>query len=88
MLISVTVDRAKTKNLRRDGRATLCVLPDEFFGEWVQIEGSAEIVDLPDAMEGLVDLYRSVQGEHTDWAEFRAAMERDRRCLVRITIER
>lgn len=86
VLISVTADRAKTKNLRRDARASLCVLPDEFFGEWVQIEGTAEIVDLPEAMDGLIALYRAVQGEHPDWDDFRAGMKRDSRCLVRITI--
>ncbi len=86
--ISVTADRAKTKNLRRDPRASLCVLPDEFFGEWVQIDGTAEVVDLPEAMDGLIALYRTVQGEHPDWDDFRASMERDQRCLVRISIER
>ena len=87
VVVSVTTDRAKTKNLRRDPRATLCVLSDGFFGPWVQIDGRTEVVDLPDAMDGLVDLYRSVQGEHPDWDEFRAAMERDHRCLLRITID-
>ncbi len=85
--ISVTVDRAKTKNLRRDPRATLCVLPDDFFGAWVQIDGTAEIVELPEAMDGLVELYRNVQGEHPDWDEYRASMERDHRCLIRITVD-
>lgn len=86
VVISVTKDRAKTKNLRRDPRAALCVLPDEFFGEWAQIDGTAEIIDLPEAMDGLIDLYRKVSGEHPDWDEFRDSMERDGRCLVRITI--
>src|SRR6478736_174226 len=87
VVISVTADRAKTKNLRRDPRASLCVLPDEFFGEWVQIDGSAEVVDLPEAMDGLIALYRAVQGEHPDWDDYRSAMERDHRCLVRISID-
>lgn len=86
--ISVTADRAKTKNLRRDPRASLCVLADEFFGQWVQIDGTAEVVDLPEAMDGLIALYRAVQGEHPDWDDFRATMERDKRCLVRISIDR
>ncbi len=85
VVISVTADRAKTKNLRRDRRATLCVLSDEFYGPWVQIDGAAEVVDLPEAMEGLVDLYRNVSGEHPDWDEYRAAMVADGRCLIRIT---
>lgn len=87
VIISVTADRAKTKNLRRDPRASLCVLPDEFFGQWVQIDGTAEVVDLPEAMPGLIDLYRQVSGEHPDWDEYRASMERDGRCLVRITVD-
>jgi PPOX class probable F420-dependent enzyme len=85
VIISVTQDRAKTRNIRRDPRVTLCGLPDEFFGAWVQLDGTAEVIDLPEAMDGLVALYRHVQGEHPDWDEFRAAMARDRRCLLRIT---
>jgi PPOX class probable F420-dependent enzyme len=85
--ISVTEDRAKTKNLRRDPRATLCVLPDAFFGEWVQIDGMAEIVPTTDAIEGLVALYRQIAGEHPDWDDYRAAMVHDRRVLVLISID-
>jgi PPOX class probable F420-dependent enzyme len=85
VVISVTDDRAKTKNLRRDARATVCVLSDEFFGPWVHIDGSAEIVDLPEALDGLVELYRSISGEHPDWDEYRQAMVDDHRCLIRIT---
>ena len=78
----------KVKNLRRDPRASLCVFVDEFTGPWVQIEGTAEILSLPEAMEPLVEYYRLVAGEHPDWDEYRRAMERDRRVLIRITIER
>ena len=85
--ISVTDDRAKTKNLKRDPRATLCVLSDAFFGEWVQIDGTAEIVPTADAVEGLVALYRQIAGEHPDWDDYRAAMVRDRRVLVLISID-
>jgi PPOX class probable F420-dependent enzyme len=86
VVISVTRDRAKARNLRRDPRATLCVLTDDFFGPWVQVEGDAEIVDLPAAMDGLKELYRQVQGEHPDWADYEAAMVRDGRCLIRIPL--
>lgn len=85
VLISVTQERAKTKNVRRDPRATLCVLDDGFFGEWRQVDGTAEVVDLPEAMPLLEHVYRAVSGEHDDWDDFRAAMERDRRCIIRIT---
>lgn len=78
----------KVKNLRRNPRATVCVLNDQFFGSWIQIEGTAEIVELPEAMEGLVDYYRRISGEHPDWDDYRRAMEKDQRVLVRIDIER
>ena len=78
----------KVRNLRRDPRASFCVLDDGFFGDWVQIDGRAEIVSLPEAMDGLVDLYRQTGGEHPDWDEFRAAMEEQRRVVVAVVIER
>jgi PPOX class probable F420-dependent enzyme len=85
--ISVTEDRAKTKNLRRDPRATLCVLNDGFMGAWTQIDGTAEIVPMPEALDGLKDLYRQVAGEHPDWDDYAAAMERDQRVLLLISID-
>lgn len=78
----------KVRNLRRDPRASLCAFTDGFFGSWVQVDGTAEVVSLPDAMEGLVDYYRRVAGEHPDWDDYRAAMVRERRVLVRIAVER
>jgi PPOX class probable F420-dependent enzyme len=87
VVISVTEDRAKTRNLRRDPRAALCAFTDAFYGPWVQVEGEAHIIDGPGALPGLEALYRQVRGEeHPDWEEFRAAMVRDRRCLIRIPI--
>jgi hypothetical protein len=64
------------------------VLPDGFFGRWVQVEGSAEIVSLPDAMDGLVDYYRRISGEHENWDDYREAMQRERRVLLRVAIVR
>jgi PPOX class probable F420-dependent enzyme len=78
----------KVRNLRRDPWATICVMNDGFMGPWVQVEGTATIVTLPDAMDGLVDYYRRISGEHPDWDDYRAAMERDQRVLVRVAIER
>src|SRR5260370_32060486 len=77
----------KTRNLRRDPRASLCVQTDSFFGSWIQVDGTAQVVSLPDAMEPLVDYYRRVSGEHPDWDEYRRAMEREQRVLIRITIK-
>ena len=85
VIISTRETAMKTKNLQRDPHASICVMNDGFFGDWVQAEGTAEIIRLPDAMDLLVDYYRRVAGEHSDWADYRAAMERDRRVIVRIT---
>jgi len=78
----------KVRNLRRDPRATLCVFVEACTGPWVQIEGTAEVVTLPEAMEPLVGYYRRLAGEHPDWQDYRRAMTADRRTLIRITIER
>jgi len=78
----------KVRNLRRNPRATLCVFVEAFIGPWVQIEGTAEVVTLPEAMEPLVDYYRRLAGEHPDWDDYRRAMTADRRALIRITIKR
>ena len=88
VVVSTRETAMKTKNLRRDPRASVCVLTDGFYGQWVQVDGRAAIVSLPEAMDGLVEYYRRVAGEHPDWADYRAAMERERRVLVRIDVER
>ncbi|MBB2913384.1 PPOX class probable F420-dependent enzyme [Streptosporangium becharense] len=87
-VVSTRETAVKVRNLRRDPKVTLCVTTDAFFGPWVQIEGVAEVVSLPEAMEPLVDYYRDISGEHPDWDDYRAAMERDRRVIVRIEITR
>ena len=88
VLISTREPAVKAKNLRRDPRTSLCVFTERFFGEWVQIDGQAEIIPLPEAMDLLIDYYRKAAGEHEDWDEYRAAMIRDRRVIVRISITR
>lgn len=89
VVVSSRETAVKVKNLRRDPRAWVCAFPDTFYGgPFVQVEGEATIVGLPEAMDGLVDYYRSVSGEHPDWDDYRAAMERDRRVLVRVAITR
>jgi PPOX class probable F420-dependent enzyme len=84
LVVSTRRPAYKVRNVRRNPAVSVCVLPDGFFGRWVQIDGRATVVDLPEAMEPLVDYYRRVSGEHPDWAEYRAAMERDRRVIIRI----
>ncbi|WP_026421310.1 PPOX class F420-dependent oxidoreductase [Actinokineospora inagensis] len=77
--------RAKAVNARRTGTVSACVLSAEWNGPYVQIGGQAEVLALPDALEPLVDYFRSISGEHPDWAEYRAAMVRQGKCLIRIT---
>jgi PPOX class probable F420-dependent enzyme len=88
VVISSRETAYKVKNLRRDPRATLCVFGEAFFGRWIQIDGTATVISLPEAMEGLIDYYRRLSGAHPDWDEYRTAMKRERRVLVCIAIER
>jgi PPOX class probable F420-dependent enzyme len=78
----------KVRHLRAMPYATYCGFTDAFFGDWVQVEGPVQILSLPDAMEPLVEYYRRISGEHPDWDDYRRAMERDRRVLIRLTVER
>jgi PPOX class probable F420-dependent enzyme len=88
LLIATYPSRDKVHNLRRDPRATVCVLSDHFGGAWVQVDGRAEVGDVPDAVEGLVDYFRAVAGDHGDWDEYRAAMVRQGKSLIAIDVER
>ena len=74
----------KTRNLRRDPWAQLCIFPDGFFGDWVVVEGEATVLSLPEAMEPLVEYYRQLAGEHDDWPGYRDSMQRERRVLILI----
>ncbi|MGO8876396.1 MAG: PPOX class F420-dependent oxidoreductase [Acidimicrobiales bacterium] len=87
-VVSTSETSAKARNARRDERISLCVFQDSFFGDWVQIDGSAEVISLPDAMDGLIAYYRSIGGEHPDWDEYRNAMVTEQRVLIAVTIER
>jgi PPOX class probable F420-dependent enzyme len=88
VVVSSRENAVKTKNVRRDPRAWLCVFPDSFFGGHVQVEGSVTVVSLPEAMDGLIAYYRAAAGEHPDWAEYRSAMESEQRCLLRLNLTR
>jgi PPOX class probable F420-dependent enzyme len=87
-VISSRETAVKVKNLRRDPWAQLCVFTDRFFGPWIYAEGRAEIVSLPEAMDPLIDYYKRFPGENPDWDEYRERMRRERRVLIRITLER
>jgi PPOX class probable F420-dependent enzyme len=88
IVISTYPERAKVHNIRRDPRVSVCVLSDEWNGPWVQVDGTAEVIDLPDALEPLVEYFRSISGEHPDWDEYRKAMQDQGKSLIRITIDR
>jgi PPOX class probable F420-dependent enzyme len=88
VVVSTRETAMKTRNLRRTPRASVCALSERFFGAWYSVEGNVEILSLPEALEPLVDYYRRVSGEHPDWDEYREAMVREQRVLVRITVDR
>jgi PPOX class probable F420-dependent enzyme len=88
LVIASYPQRAKSANIRRRAEASVTVLSDEFDGPYVQIDGAAEVIDLPDAVEPLVDYFRAIAGEHPDWDEYRQAMVDQGKCLIRVTPQR
>ena len=88
IVVSTYPERAKVGNLRRDPRCSILIHSDDWDGPYVQVDGSAEVLDLPEALEPLVEYFRSIAGEHPDWDEYREAMAAQRKSLIRITIER
>jgi PPOX class probable F420-dependent enzyme len=87
IVISTYPERAKTRNLRRNPQASICVISDEWNGPWVHVDGTAEVLDMPEALDGLVEYFRCVSGEHPDWDEYRQAMVKQDKSLIRINIE-
>jgi PPOX class probable F420-dependent enzyme len=85
IVISSYPERAKSRNVKRTGTASVVVLSDDFGGAWVQVDGSAELLELPEAVEALVEYFRCISGEHPDWDEYRQAMIDQGKCLIRIT---
>jgi PPOX class probable F420-dependent enzyme len=85
IVISSYPERAKVANLRRGADCSVLVLSDDFGGAWVQVDGTAEVLDLPEALEPLVEYFRSISGEHSDWDEYRQAMRDQGKCLIRIS---
>jgi PPOX class probable F420-dependent enzyme len=87
LVVSTYPERAKTRNARRSPGVSACILSDEWNGPWVQIDGTAEVLDMPEALDGLVDYYRGISGEHPDWDEYREAMRRQDKSLIRVRID-
>ena len=86
IVIATYPERAKARNARRDpGHVSVLILSDDFGGPWVQVDGTAEVLDIPAAVEPLVEYFRSISGEHPDWAEYRQAMIDQGKSLLRIT---
>jgi PPOX class probable F420-dependent enzyme len=88
IVISTYPQRAKARNARRDPRVSVLVLSDEFNDAYVQVDGTAEVLDLPDALEPLVEYFRVISGEHPDWDEYREAMRTQGKSLIRVTVDR
>jgi PPOX class probable F420-dependent enzyme len=88
LVVASYPQRAKSGNIRRTPKASVVVLSDEFNGAYVQIDGDAEVIDVPEAVELLVDYYRAIAGEHPDWDDYRSAMLTQRKCLIRVTPQR
>ncbi len=86
IVISTYPERAKARNVRRDPRVSVCVVSDEWNGPWVQVDGTAEVLDLPESVEPLVEYFRCISGEHPDWDEYREAMRKQGKSLIRVTI--
>jgi PPOX class probable F420-dependent enzyme len=86
VLISTRETAVKAKNAGRDPNVSICVFTDDWYGRHVQLDGTATVLHLPEAMEPLVEYYRSIAGEHPDWDEYRAAMEQERRVLLVVTV--
>jgi PPOX class probable F420-dependent enzyme len=88
IVISTYPQRAKSRNAKRDPRVSVLILSDEFNDAYVQVDGTAEVLDLPDSVEPLVEYFRVISGEHPDWDEYRDAMRRQGKSLIRVTIDR
>jgi PPOX class probable F420-dependent enzyme len=87
IVVSSYPSRAKTRNARRNPRVSFCILSDDWDGAYVDVDGTAEVLDMPDALDGLVEYYRCIAGEHPDWDDYRAAMARQGKSLIRVTID-
>ncbi|MFK4596800.1 PPOX class F420-dependent oxidoreductase [Streptomyces pristinaespiralis] len=88
IVVSTYPERAKTRNAKRDARVSVIVLSDDWNGPWVQVDGTAEVLDAPESVEPLVEYFRNISGEHPDWDEYREAMRKQGKSIIRVTPER
>ena len=88
IVVSTYPQRAKARNARKDPRVSLVVHSDDWDGPYVQVDGTAEVLDMPEALEPLVEYFRCISGEHPDWDEYRDAMRKQDKSLIRVTPER
>ncbi|WP_189887189.1 PPOX class F420-dependent oxidoreductase [Streptomyces xantholiticus] len=88
IVVSTYPERAKTRNAKRDERVSVIVLSDDWNGPWVQIDGTAEVIDSPESVEPLVEYFRNISGEHPNWDEYRKAMVTQGKSIIRVTPER
>ena len=86
VVVATYPERAKARNARRDPRVSLCIVSEEW-DPWVQVDGTAEVLDVPEALDAFVEYFRNISGEHPDWDEYRAAMIEQGKCLIRVTID-
>ena len=88
LVIASYPERAKSRNARRRPQVSVVVLSDDFNDAWVQVDGMCEVLDVPEALDGFVEYFRNISGEHSDWDEYRQAMIDQGKCLLRITPDR
>jgi len=88
IVISTYPERAKARNARKRPDVSVVVLSDDFNDPWVQVDGTCEVLDVPEGLDAFVEYFRNISGEHPDWAEYRQAMLDQGKCLMRITPKR
>ncbi|HEX6310698.1 MAG TPA: TIGR03618 family F420-dependent PPOX class oxidoreductase [Acidimicrobiia bacterium] len=88
LAIATYPERAKARNARRAPEVSVFIGGDDFSDAWIQIDGTARVLDMPEATDGLVEYYRSISGEHPDWAEYRQAMADQGKCLILVEATR
>ncbi|MGB5934797.1 MAG: PPOX class F420-dependent oxidoreductase, partial [Ornithinimicrobium sp.] len=87
IVIATYPQRAKATNIRHTDRVSLAIHSDDWDGPYVQLDGVAELLEMPEAVEPLVDYFRSISGEHPNWAEYREAMHRQGKALIRVSVQ-